>query len=160
MNELTRISTMTAVDVFKKGSPDLIMENIEKEIRSVVPDVKTDKGRKAIASNARRSSTAKVIVDKMRQGLIKDWQDKTKAVNTDWAMMRDRFDSLRDEARQPLTDWELEDKAKKEADRLKKELLEAHTQALSEDDLFNRQKEIERKETEQTKLEADRVAKV
>lgn len=160
MNNLATINEVKAVEVFSSDNAEKLIEGIEKEVRSFVPDLSNVKGRKEIASLSAKVSKSKVVLDNLGKTLVADWKASAKLVDNDRRMVRDRLDSLRDEVRKPLTDWEAKEKASIEAERLAKELLQAHEQALSEDNLFNRQREIERKETEQIKLEADRVAKL
>ena len=108
-------------------SIDPLIEKIEKEVRSIIPDTETAKGRDQIKSLAAEVSRTKVRITKAGEELTKEWREKTKVVNTAKNKVEDRLSALRDEARQPLTDYE---NAKRE--RLERERLEAEKKAEEE----------------------------
>lgn len=159
MYNLQKIENITALEVFTSDNAESLISKIEAEVRSFVPDLSTVKSRKEIASLSAKVSKSKVVLDGLGKNLVADWKNQAKAVDSERKLIRDRLDSLRDEVREPLTQWELEEKAKAEAQKLEEEIIEAHTQALLEDELFNRQKEIERKEEEQIQAELAAQAK-
>jgi len=146
-----------ALEIFQCDKAEEIVSRIEAEARSIVPDLSTDKGRKAIASTARKVAKSKIALDSLGKDLVADWKTKAKGVDIERKLIRDRLDALRDEVRQPLTDWEDNEKARVESERAAAELLRDHERALDENSLFDRQREIERKEAEQAKAEADRI---
>ncbi len=153
-NELVVIPEK-AIAVYQCDKIESLISDIEKEARSIVPDLTTDKGRKSIASLARKVSTSKVTLDGMGKDLVSDWKDKSKAVDAERRIVRDRLDALRDEIRKPLTDWE---EAEKEAARIKLETDKREADyllAIAENDLIDRQREIERKEAEQLAREIE-----
>jgi len=158
MNQLSKVENITALEVFTSGNAETLISQIESEVRSFVPDLKTVKSRKEIASLSAKVSKSKVVLDGLGKNLVADWKTKAKAVDTERKMVRDRLDALRDEVRKPLTEWEEAEKARVEQERFDKELLAAHEEALNENDLFDRQKAIEVKEEEQRQIEAARVA--
>ena len=141
--------TTDALEVFTSGNVDKLVGQLEGEVKSIVCDVTTLKGRKEIASLAHKVSRSKIVLDSLGKGLVGRWKEKSKAVDLERKQIRDRLDALRDEVRKPLTEWEETEKARIEKEKLDKEIIEAHEQALPENDLFNRQKELERKEAEQ-----------
>jgi hypothetical protein len=71
-----------------------------------VPDVTTDKGRRAIASLAYRVTRAKTTLDKAGLGLTEGWRKQIKAVNESRFKMVAELDQLAEEVRKPLTEWE------------------------------------------------------
>jgi len=148
-----------ALSIFTSGNVDRLIGDIEGEVRSFVSDVDSAAGRKNIASLAHKVSRSKTALDALGKNLVGEWKLKSKAVDSERKQIRDRLDSLRDEVRAPLTEWEGAEKAKIEREKLAKELAEAHEQAAIEDDFFNRKKEIERKEAEQRHAEFDREVK-
>lgn len=159
MKQLEAISSITAIDVFNGSKSEELVSGIEKEARSFIPDLSTDKSRKEIASLSAKVSKSKVVLDNLGKRLVSKWKSDAKLVDNERKMIRDRLDSLRDEVRQPLTKWEHNEKEKQKAKQLEKELLDCQIQAILENDLFDRQKEIERKEAEQIKIEAEKVVK-
>lgn len=154
---LELITPQTALEIFQCDKAEEIIRRIESEARSIVPDLSSDKGRKAIASTARKVSTSKVALDNLGKDLVADWKTKAKGVDAERKLIRDRLDALRDEVRQPLTEWENVEKEREQAERDAAEFLYDHGQALSEDGLFDRQREIERKEAEQAQMEQERL---
>ncbi len=158
MNKLENINTLTALDVFAPGKTDLLITQIEKEVRSFIPDTSTPAKRKDIASLAFKVSQSKTLLDKLGKSLVTDWKAKAGLVDKERRQVRERLDALRDEARQPLTEWENAEKIKIETEKLAKQISDDYDQAIIEDDLYNRQKEIERKEAVQAAEEAKRIA--
>ncbi|RFC65039.1 hypothetical protein DYI37_04010 [Fulvimarina endophytica] len=94
---------------------DAFYEAMAEKVRAHKPDLSTDKGRKAIASLAHEVSKRKVEVDKAGLRLTEDWRKQIGKVNEARRSMSARFDALRDEARQPLTDWETAEEVRKNA---------------------------------------------
>lgn len=92
--------------LFVPGGLAAILERIEEQARSVVPDISTAKGRASVASTAAKVAKAKTYLD----GIGKDYVTQLKAlpgqVDAERREMRDRLDRLRDEVRAPLTEWE------------------------------------------------------
>lgn len=107
MNELKVIEGVKAPELFGvKGEVEKLLAKVEKEARSIVPDLSSAKGRKAVASNAMRVSKSKTYLDGLGKTLVSDWKAKAKLVDGERKTIRDRLDALRDEVRKPLTDWE------------------------------------------------------
>lgn len=136
-----------------------ILSTIEAHVLSFVPDTTTSYGRKEIASLAYRVSRSKTALDDLGKKLVADWKSKSAQVDAERKLARDKLDSLRDKVRQPLTDWEVAEAAKKEADRLAVQIEMDHSRALLEHDLWIKAKEIAAKEAEIARIEADRKAK-
>jgi hypothetical protein len=91
---------------------DQFFDEIAREVRSHVPDLSTDKGRKAIASLAYKVSTTKTAIDEARELLTKEKRDEIKAVDAAGKLIRDRLDALRDEVKAPLVEWQEAEKAR------------------------------------------------
>ena len=105
--ELVVPETVTALEVFSAPEGlDPYIEQAREFVAEQVPDTSTDKGRKAIASTARKVAKLKTKLDAMGKDLVSDWKAKAKAVDSSRKSMRDQLDALRDEARAPLTEWE------------------------------------------------------
>lgn len=145
-NELITAESVNAMEVFAGGGLDKILAYITAKATELVPDVSTDKGRKEIASMARRVSSSKVLLDGLGKDLVSDWKAKSRMVDASRKAARDTLDALRDATRLPLTEWEEAKKAKEEAEALEKEVSEAFDAAKTENELFDRQKDIEAKE--------------
>ena len=159
MSQLERIEKVTAIDVFTGGQALPLIEGIEKEVRSFVPDTSTAKTRKEIASLSAKVSKSKVLLDNLGKDLVSDWKNQAKVVDGERKLVRDRLDALRDEVRQPLTEWEESEKARIEAERVAKQIAEDYEIALPLNELFDLKRENERKEEEHRIAEQARIEK-
>lgn len=112
--ELIPLDTLTPAVVFAPGGVDDILAKIEGEVRGVHTDISTKAGRDAIASTAYKIARSKTALDDMGKALVADWKEKSKKVDAERKKLRDRLDALKDEVRQPLTDWEDAEKARVE----------------------------------------------
>jgi colicin import membrane protein len=147
--DLTTISNTTdALVVFGGDNVSKILADLEGEVRSVVPDLSTAKGRKEIASLAYKVSQSKTALDGLGKNLVADWKEKAKAVDSERKEIRDRLDALRDDIKAPLVEWQRVEDEKVAIAELEKAVLEAHEIALPENDLFDREREMARKEAE------------
>lgn len=71
--ELQVIEQNAIVQAFQtQGGTDALFERIAQEARSFVPDVTTDKGRKAIGSLAAKVSSSKKVAEKYALDLVAD----------------------------------------------------------------------------------------
>ena len=108
--------------VFKEqmeGAFAKMYEKIDADLASRVVDLTTDKGRKQIASDARKISTLKVRMVEKAGELVADQKAIIETVTKTRQAMEAEFDKRRDAARAPLTKWEetvkqIEDRAKSE----------------------------------------------
>ncbi len=113
MNELTTINDTTAMAVFESESMDgldAIISGIETEARAEVPDISTPAGRKRVASIAAKVAKSKTALDKVGKELKSQWQVKVNAIDSRRRTARIRLDSLKQEIRDPLTQWEAAEK--------------------------------------------------
>lgn len=85
---------------------DAFYEKVKAETDRHVPDVTTDKGRKAIAALAFKVTKTKTAIDAAGKALTEEWRQKTAQVDASRKAIRDKLDALRDEVRAPLTEWE------------------------------------------------------
>lgn len=108
---LTNIETLKAVEVFsKEGGLDPILQEIEKEARSLVLDASTNKGREEIRSIAHKITRSRTTLFKMAKDLTEEWRDSTKKVNAERARMEEFLKKLEEEIRAPLTEFEDKEK--------------------------------------------------
>ena len=111
------------VEAFKiDGGAQSLFDRIAEQARSVVPDLSTDKGRKAIASMARKVASSKTAFDAHGKELKEQYTVITGKIDADRKLFRDQCDALRDEIRKPLTDWE----------NAEKERISKHENAIKE----------------------------
>jgi hypothetical protein len=111
--ELIIPEEITGIELYSEGGMNKWLELIEKEARGLTADLSTDKGRKEIASMAHKVAKAKVRFDDLGKTLTDEHRKKVDAVNEERRSMRDRLDSLKEEVRKPLTEWENEEAEKK-----------------------------------------------
>jgi colicin import membrane protein len=143
-NELVTFKKLNPVELFKSGGVQPLIDRVREELASEVPDVSTETGRKRIASRAFLASKAKTVLDKLGKDLADELNEKLKPINAERKLARDEFDKMRDETRQPLTDWEEKQKAiaaaalaEAEALRLIKKKENDHEVAILLDYKFN-----------------------
>ena len=109
VTDLVFIDKQNAMAVFTtKEQLDPIIEAIEKEARSLVPDVSTRKGRDAIASMAHKVARSKTYIDNAGKDLVAELKALPKQIDESRRIVRERLDALKDEVRKPLTEWEAE----------------------------------------------------
>ncbi|MDV0811071.1 hypothetical protein [Klebsiella quasipneumoniae] len=153
--DLVVIEKKNAMAVFTNNDQlDPLIEAIEKEARSLVPDVTTKKGRDAIASMAHKVARSKTYIDNAGKDLVAELKALPKQIDESRRVVRERLDALKDEVRRPLTEWEAEQ------DRLKKEeeeriAAEAYSKMRDEADRMNADFDVARAEARKIKFEAD-----
>ncbi len=109
ITDLVVIEKKNAMAVFTNNDQlDPLIELIEKEDRSLVPDVTTKKGRDAIASMAHKVARSKTYIDNAGKDLVAELKALPKQIDESRRVVRERLDALKDEVRRPLTEWEAE----------------------------------------------------
>ncbi|HHO0554691.1 TPA: hypothetical protein ACRSB2_000633 [Klebsiella quasipneumoniae] len=114
---------------------DPLIEAIEKEARSLVPDVTTKKGRDAIASMAHKVARSKTYIDNAGKDLVAELKALPKQIDESRRVVRERLDALKDEVRRPLTEWE----AEQERIKAEEAMNALHAEALAMNEEFDRQ---------------------
>ncbi|CAI9399392.1 hypothetical protein [Lelliottia sp. T2.26D-8] len=169
--DLVVIEKSNAMAVFTtKEQLDPIIEAIEKEARSLVPDVSTKKGRDAIASMAHKVARSKTYIDNAGKDLVAELKALPKQIDESRRLVRERLDLLKDEVRRPLTEWETEQEriaAEKAAEEerlrieaeekaaleaLKKQFESDHEMALLMNDAFDRDAKAKAEEAERQRI--------
>lgn len=174
VTDLVVIEKQNAMAVFTtKEQLDPIIEQIEKEARSLVPDVSTRKGRDAIASMAHKVARSKTYIDNAGKDLVAELKALPKQIDESRRVVRERLDALKDEVRRPLTEWEAEQERLKAEEAMNARHVEAlemndefdrqlaariaadHEMALLMNDAFDREREEQRRQAEQAQRERD-----
>ncbi|MEG5932294.1 hypothetical protein UXN85_19705 [Enterobacter hormaechei] len=174
VTDLVVIEKQNAMAVFTtKEQLDPIIEAIEKEARSLVPDVSTRKGRDAIASMAHKVARSKTYIDNAGKDLVAELKALPKQIDESRRIVRERLDALKDEVRRPLTEWEAEQERirveeawnamheealvmnKMFDDQLAAQIEADHEMALLMNDKFDREREEQRRLAEQAQRERD-----
>ncbi|HDZ0657550.1 TPA: hypothetical protein RRT39_000798 [Klebsiella pneumoniae] len=134
--DLVVIEKKNAMAVFTNNDQlDPLIELIEKEARSLVPDVTTKKGRDAIASMAHKVARSKTYIDNAGKDLVAELKALPKQIDESRRVVRERLDALKDEVRRPLTEWE----AEQERIKAEEAMLALHVEALAMNEDFDRQ---------------------
>jgi hypothetical protein len=157
--ELIVIEETNLPQLFTANGCDPLIERIKAEVSGHVPDVSTVGSRKDIASLAYKVSQSKTVIENAGKEFVSKIKDQTKAIDAERKRVREELDMLRDEVRKPLTDWELAEEKRLAAEKLAAEKEADHESAIGENDLFDRQREIERKEALFAKQEKERIEK-
>lgn len=160
VTDLVVIEKSNAMEIFtSKEQLDPLLEKIETEARSLVPDLTTKKGRDAIASMAHKVARSKTYIDNAGKDLVAELKALPKQIDESRRIVRERLDALKDEVRRPLTEWEAEQErikaeeaaaAKAEEDRKKFE--SDHEIALLMNDAFDREVAEKKAEAERQRI--------
>ncbi|MGL4030431.1 hypothetical protein ACR3K3_10730 [Hafnia paralvei] len=172
ITDLVVIEKTNALAVFTNQEQlDPLIEAIEKEARSLVPDLSTKKGRDAIASMAHKVARSKTYIDNAGKDLVAELKALPKQIDESRRLVRERLDALKDEVRRPLTEWEAEQERIKaeeamnamheealvmnaDFDRQRAAKIEAdHEMALLMNEKLDREREEARQKAEQAKRE-------
>lgn len=133
--DLVVIEKKNAMAAFTNNDQlDPLIEAIEKEARSLVPDVTTKKGRDAIASMAHKVARSKTYIDNAGKDLVAELKALPKQIDESRRVVRERLDALKDEVRRPLTEWE----AEQERIKAEEAMNALHAEALAMNEEFDR----------------------
>ncbi|HDY3605379.1 TPA: hypothetical protein RQ360_002153 [Klebsiella michiganensis] len=176
--DLVVIEKKNAMAVFTNNDQlDPLIELIEKEARSLVPDVTTKKGRDAIASMAHKVARSKTYIDNAGKDLVAELKALPKQIDESRRVVRERLDALKDEVRRPLTEWEAEqariaaEKAAEEErmrieaeqkaalEALRKQVEVDHEMALLMNDAFDREQAEKKAEAERQRIAREQEIK-
>ncbi|VFY96069.1 hypothetical protein [Klebsiella pneumoniae] len=169
--DLVVIEKKNAMAVFTNNDQlDPLIEAIEKEARSLVPDVTTKKGRDAIASMAHKVARSKTYIDNAGKDLVAELKALPKQIDESRRVVRERLDALKDEVRRPLTEWEeeqariaaekaaeeerqrIEAEQKAALEALRKQVEVDHEMALLMNDAFDREQADKAAEAERQRI--------
>ena len=119
MTEATELAELppqeTALAVYSKPNGlDPWLDKIRAEVTGHVPDLKTKKGRDAIASLAFKVRKAKTALDGVGKEQVDRLKEIPKKIDAERKRMRDVLDALADEVRAPLDQWEQAEEARQQ----------------------------------------------
>jgi len=89
---------------------DKLIEEIHQKATQHTPDVSTKRGRDEIASVAYKVARTKTALDDMGKSLVAEEKAKIAKIDAERKRIRDSLDSLKDEVRRPLDEWEQAEK--------------------------------------------------
>lgn len=104
---LADINEENAATIFKGDGLDPFFQHIKDSVNEV-PDLTTKKGRDRVASLAAQVSRSKTAVEKHGRDNLRRVKELPKRLEAELRDFVNKCDALRDEVRQPLTDWEAE----------------------------------------------------
>lgn len=130
--EVLVIEKIDAAAVFVENGLNPLIDKIKAEVKGIVPILDTAKGRKEIASRARWVAKNKVFIDNAGKEYVAGLKAKIKPVDAERKRVRDILDKLRDEVRQPLTEWEEIEAKKVEAEAQRIDLIKEKIEKISQ----------------------------
>lgn len=105
--QLVVIEPTTAVALFTEGQGIAeLLADIRQKATSLVPDTSTAKGRKEIASIAHAVARTKTYLDGLGKEQTDKFKEIPKRIDANRKQIRDTLDTLKDEVRAPLTQFE------------------------------------------------------
>lgn len=121
-----RVESNPAIVLTDEETFEAYYAYIEQQALKLEVDLSTSAGRDLIRSAASEIARKKTAFDRTRKELTEDYRRKTATINTVGKVVVDRFAALQLRVRQPLTDWEEREEARKaEADLILTNLRDA-----------------------------------
>lgn len=109
---IEEISEANAPAIYVAGGLQQFIDLVKGEVLGEVPDLKTRKGRERIASLAAKVSKSKTAVEKPGRDYLRRLKEMPKVVEAELRDFVTKMDTLRDETRRPLTEWEAAEDAR------------------------------------------------
>jgi len=104
--ELIKLELFAPADLFTQEGIAKVYNHIEAQVKGLVFDVSTKKGREEIASTAHKVAKSKTAIDKIGKESVAGKKAEVKAVDMNRSILWDKLEALQKEVRQPLTDFE------------------------------------------------------
>lgn len=93
VTDLVVIEKANAMTVFQSADQiEEILQKVEREVMSFVPDITTAKGRKEIASLAYKVAQTKTYLDGLGKDLVAELKEIPKLIDANRKTVRDRLD--------------------------------------------------------------------
>jgi hypothetical protein len=145
---------------FTKGTGiDEILDKLEVEIMAHVPDVSTVKSRGEITANISKAKVYRLHLFDCRKKLSAEYKLIPSTIDKHGKKVNDFLLNIEAKARTQLTEWEVEDKAKKEHAALLVKIDQKHDEAKIANELFDlRAKQAEADRQAEIKAAADKAA--
>ncbi|MGC1125707.1 hypothetical protein [Pantoea agglomerans] len=112
--EVISITEDQAPTLYVENGLDQYLEKIRQAVNET-PDLTTKKGRDRIASLAAKVSRSKTAIEKPGRDYLKRLKEQPKVIEAELRRFTAECDRIRDETRQPLTEWENAEKAREDA---------------------------------------------
>src|SRR5690606_6105659 len=91
---------------------DRLYAEVEAKVAGVVYDMTTRKGREQCASDAYKVARSKQAVEKLGARLSAEYKEIPKKIDASRRRIKERFDALQEQIRQPLNEWEAAEEAR------------------------------------------------
>lgn len=104
------VEDLTPAIFSEKGKVESIIKDVRTRVSEFKGDISTDRGRKQIASFAMKIARSKTAIDSIGKEVVAEWKNKAKIVDEQRRLVREEFDAMKEQVRQPLTDWENQEK--------------------------------------------------
>ena len=152
--QLITINSNEALDIFTNETKlQELIEAAKLKISGLIPDVYSDKGRKDIASMAYSVARTKTYLDSIGKELVSHYKEIPKKIDSGRKFARDSLDSLRDEVRKPLDEWENE----QERLKLLEDIADCHIVGLEMNRVWIEVKEQQRHREKVERLQREEV---
>lgn len=141
MSETTELSVIEikpeqAPALYVANGLDGFLEQIRNSVNEV-PDLSTAKGRARVASLSASVSRSKTAIEKPGRELLKKIKEQPKIIEAELRRFIAECDTLRDEVRLPLTEWE----AEQERLAAEKQMQAWHLEALELNEAFDKERD-------------------
>lgn len=147
-------------ELFTESGVDAVLSAVDKEIAKFkTPSIETKKGRDTIKSFKMKITKTRTFLEKQGKDFVAEKKAAIKIFDAGRKKLRDGLAEREAKVRKPLTEYEEAEKARIEAKRQQEIFNMDHEEALSMNDLFNREKAIAEKEAELVRAEEERRQK-
>lgn len=123
---------------------DDILGAVVKYTTSIVADVQTKKGRDDLRAMAYKVARTKTAIESAGKDAVSNLKAQVKVIDDQRKRAVTSLVEIQTDVRQPLTEWEEEDKRIKDEAKAVEALNAAHTLALIDDEIWEKDQEIKR----------------
>ena len=127
---LVPVEKINAVTLFRKGvGVDEIINYVKERAYEVPQDISTAKSRDAMKSQAYQIARSKTFIEGIGKAEVDEMKKETRQIDSVRKRIKDALDQIRDEYRQPLTDFETAEKER--VDRITDAILNIKAMAVN-----------------------------
>lgn len=149
MNELIPVTNQKEIEkIFLSDGLTAKIEAIKADVLSFVVDVTTAARRSACKAKCTAIVKQRIIIDNAGIDLKAKYKSKVDKIDGVRKLARDTLNDVKDTMRKPLTDWEDVEEARVEAERQAIQFELDYDSAVAENKIYDREREIARKEAE------------
>jgi len=138
---LIEVEKLDIVKLFSQQGMEEALSRIEARAKEFVPVLDTEADRKEIASMAYKVARSKTLIDDIGKETQAEWKKKVDEINKYRKVARDRLDVLKIEVRQPLTEWEAEEKKRRQekiaAEEKRVQIIRENIEGIKKEAIFD-----------------------